>query len=81
MRFYEYPTQVAFLIAGEDGNIERSAGIAYKDEIICGCCGCVFGLNEILEITDEYTWINFIEEIGEGPFGLLSDDEKDFYGY
>lgn len=81
MRFYERPTQVAFLVAEEDGNIGRYTGIGYKDEIICGCCGAVFGFDEILEITDEYTWCSFIEEIGEGPYGHLFDDEKDFYGY
>lgn len=37
--FFESPTQVKFWDA--DGG-HYTAGIAYKNEIICGCCGGVF---------------------------------------
>ena len=44
--FFETPTQVKFW--DPDGG-HYTAGIAYKDEIICGCCGGVFEIEEIIE--------------------------------
>lgn len=44
--FFESPTQVKFW--DTDGG-HYTAGIAYKDEIICGCCGGVFEIEEIIE--------------------------------
>ena len=44
--YYELPTQVAFYDVYGD---HYDLGIAYRDEIICGCCGCVFSIEEILE--------------------------------
>ena len=44
--FYEIPTQVLFYDI--DGDYYR-AGIAYGDVVICGCCGCVSSIEEILE--------------------------------
>ena len=29
-------------------------GIAYKDEIICGCCGSVFEISEVCELSEGY---------------------------
>ena len=43
---FERPTQVRFY--DYDGNSWRG-GIAYKDEIICGCCGGIFEIAEIYE--------------------------------
>lgn len=44
--FYETPTQVAFWDIDGDHYI---GGIAYKDEIICGCCGGTVSIAEVYE--------------------------------
>ena len=49
MKKYEYfavPTQVKFWDALSKDYI---GGIAYRDEIICGCCGSIFEISEIYE--------------------------------
>lgn len=48
-------------------------GIAYRDEIICGCCGGVFDISEIYEPAPDTleedpivvydTWVNLSSEI------------------
>ena len=47
--FFETPTQVKFWDV--DGG-HYTAGIAYKNEIICGCCGGIFEIEEIIEELD-----------------------------
>ena len=72
--YFETPTQVAFW----DEN-QYVGGIAYKDEIICGCCGGVVKIDEIIEfapsdvkpIIDYHDWIPLDDEI-------LADEQKDF---
>lgn len=44
--YFEVPTQVKFWDIGGDHYI---GGIAYRNEIICGCCGSIFDINEIYE--------------------------------
>jgi hypothetical protein len=61
--WYEKPTQVIFIPVGECPCV----GIAYRDEIICLCCGGVYDLNECL-IAHEYEWISLHEE-------CVGDDE------
>lgn len=46
--FYETPTQVAFF----DEN-HYIGGIAYKDKVICGCCGSIISIAEIYELTPD----------------------------
>lgn len=43
--FFEVPTQVKFYEAAEEDYI---GGIAYKNEIICGCCGSVFEISDVI---------------------------------
>lgn len=50
-KWYEIPTQVIFIPNGECPCV----GIAYRDEVICSCCGGVFCMDEVL-IVKEYTW-------------------------
>ena len=50
-KWYDTPTQVIFIPQGEC----PCAGIAYHDEVICGCCGGVFCMDEVL-IVKEYPW-------------------------
>ena len=66
--YYNDPTQVKFWDA--DG-YHWIGGVAYHDIIICGCCGCVFEITEILEEAPEdiavpileLPWIDISEEI------------------
>lgn len=44
--YFVVPTQVKFWDALSEDYI---GGIAYRDEIICGCCGSVFKISEISE--------------------------------
>lgn len=44
--YFEVPTQVKFWDV-DDGHY--SGGIAYRGEIICGCCGGIFEIGEIYE--------------------------------
>lgn len=45
--YFAVPAQVKFWDAPSGGHY--IGGIAYRDEIICGCCGSVFKINEIYE--------------------------------
>lgn len=48
--YFEEPTQVNFYWdddSGEDG--DYIGGIAIGDQIICGCCGGVFDVTEVIE--------------------------------
>ena len=49
MRYFDNPTQVKFYDsdAGECG--EYVGGIAYRNEVICGCCGGTFEIEELCE--------------------------------
>lgn len=68
---FEKPTQVRVLIIGEtdtDTNItayKTCGAIAYKDMIICGCCGQVFYCNnsDIYLIAEYNSWMDISEEI------------------
>ena len=58
--FYDIPTQVMFVEpkcvkdGNEDCGPEWYAGIAYRDEVICACCGGVFAIEDVLESAEEY---------------------------
>lgn len=44
--YFSVPTQVKFWDVDGDHYI---GGIAYRNEIICGCCGGIFDISEIYE--------------------------------
>ena len=46
MKYFEIPTQVKFYDADTKQYI---GGIAYRDEVICGCCGGIFSIEELYE--------------------------------
>ena len=80
IKYFDRPTQVMF--CDEEGCWK--GGIAYCDEIICGCCGSIYDIEEIYELCSNnvknpiYTysqWINISDEIrgGEFPEGLNVD--------
>lgn len=56
--FYSIPVQVRFSFVNDDGEEEILYGIAYKDEVICACCGGVFEIEEVT-ILDDFPWANF----------------------
>ena len=45
--YFEAPTQVKFWDERYIG------GIAYRDEIICGCCGGVFSISKIYKVAPD----------------------------
>ena len=70
MKHFNCPTQVKFY----DAEINRwRGGIAYGDEIICGCCGGILSIDEVLADAEEAGisqgiesydfWLPFSEEI------------------
>ena len=50
--YYDVPTQVIFYDGGDDSPI-FCAGIAYKDEIICACCGGAMKIREVIADAEE----------------------------
>ena len=46
--YFAVPTQVKFWDVPSGGHY--IGGIAYRDEIICGCCGSVFKISEIYKV-------------------------------
>ena len=50
--FFETPTQVKFLDDAED-ELKYKGGIAYGDVIVCGCCGGVVEISDLLECFSE----------------------------
>ena len=61
-RQYERPTQVRWF---DDVEGVWVGGIAYRDEIICGCCGSILKLDEFEEneVVELGNWVNIEEEI------------------
>ena len=87
--YFDKPTQVVF--ADPDNEGEWIVGIAYKDEIICGCCGGIFDISDVVDMAAEagikhpiyaYTdWMDIAAEItgGELPEGLDRNDDYEIY--
>lgn len=48
--YFYIPTQVRFWDY-KDGRYK--GGIAYRDEIICGCCGGVFNISKIYKVAPD----------------------------
>ena len=48
--YFTNPTQVMFY---DSSNEKFIAGIGYNDEIICGCCGAIFEISDVLEDAQE----------------------------
>ena len=72
--YYGTPCQVRFVDSGDPNNITICGGIAYKDEIICGCCGVVLSIDRIIKDAEkagvhwddaiiELEWANISENI------------------
>lgn len=64
-QYFETPTQVLFKQDKEtmlENGAEWFAGIAYHDEIICGCCGGIVEIEEVEQI-QTLPWIDITEAI------------------
>lgn len=77
---FDEPTQVMFY----DGS-EYHAGIAYHDEVICGCCGGTFEVADINEMALEdkvvpivaLPWVDFSEDVGLTPDELQEEIDRE----
>jgi hypothetical protein len=60
---FEEPTQVKFF---DPYNGEQLAGIGYKNEIICGCCGTTMSVALALRSDkpiETLEWVSLVDEI------------------
>ena len=64
--YFEAPTQVKFWDERYIG------GIAYRDEIICGCCGGIFKISDVYEVAPD-TLDNDPIVVYKGWVGLSSE--------
>ena len=82
-RYFEKPTQVKFF--DPDSDDTWCGGIAYKDEVICACCGGVLKISEIIDKDESNGWEkvciipydNWIDLSAE----VMGDDEEDVLLY
>ena len=86
IKYFDKPTQVVFW--DTDGEDHWIGGIAYRDEVICGCCGGVIKISEIYEFAPstvgypicEYNeWRSIDDAItcGELPDSLQEENEEE----
>ena len=87
--YFNNPTQVVF--ADPDNPGVWISGIAYRDEIICGCCGGIFNIGDVIDMAREdgvhcaiyeyHEWNDLTDSVVGGmlPEGLehtwVEDDE------
>ena len=84
--YFDRPKQVVF--SDPDNQGEWIVGIAYKDEIICACCGGIFSIDDVVEMAKEdgrkcaiypyEDWIDIAYEItgDEMPQGLAVTEHR-----
>ena len=87
--YFDRPTQVMFADPDNPGN--WLSGIAYRDEIICGCCGGVFEIYDVIKMACEsgvnwaiheyHTWNDLANEIigGKLPETLYRNEKGEIY--
>jgi hypothetical protein len=87
--YFDRPAQVVF--ADPDNPGEWLVGIAYQDEVICACCGGVFRIDEVIEMTHENgvncaiyvypEWVDITNEIvgDELPEALDRNEDGEIY--
>lgn len=75
--YFDIPTQVRFFCPTEEDKPAWENGIAYRNEVICGCCGAIFTFEDIFNDARDYgipeeqavqiweMWVNFSDYIGE----------------
>ena len=87
--YFETPAQVVFHDPDNPGS--WLSGIAYRDVIICGCCGGVFEIADVVDCAKEdaiknaihkyYDWTDLADEItgGELPETLDRNEDGEIY--
>lgn len=80
--YFDIPTQVMFW---DEGDKQYTFGIAYKDEIICGCCGGIFEIEDIIELTPEdkhpiYSYGDNWADLRDAIFGDVYPEGYEFAG-
>ena len=88
-QYFDRPTQVIF--ADPDNAGEWLCGIAYRDEIICACCGGIFDIGDVVDMAHEdgikcaiheyHDWNDIADEIvgGELPETLDRNEDGEIY--
>ena len=62
--FYPIPTQVRWGETSDDEELIENFGIAFKDKIICGCCGGTVNLDdEDIYVFEELEWVDITDTI------------------
>ncbi len=84
--YFEKPTQVKFVEPHVE-EVAWLAGIAYRDEVICGCCGGVFEIDEIVESAKDFQiespievydfWVDISDEIIGDEVDTFTYHEED----
>lgn len=90
-KYYDDPTLVCYLEPGAEGSVEEClvVGVAYCGEIICGCCGSIFELEDLAEDSapaigyHELKWIplNQISEYMEDIVELVKAQQERWHTY
>ena len=87
--YFDRPAQVVF--ADPDNPGEWLVGIAYRDQLICACCGGIFDIDEVIELAHEdgvkcaiheyREWNDIADEIvgGELPETLDRNEDNEIY--
>ena len=65
-RYFYVPTQVKYWNGEEE---EYCGGIAYKDEVVCACCGAIVEIEDICDLAEE----DGVEPIIELPWSDLNN--------
>lgn len=71
-KMFDIPTQVHFFWHDDgDNSIRVIGGIAYGNNIICGCCGGIIPLDDenVIDVVPYESWIDISESI-------LGEDEN-----
>ena len=78
--FFEEPAQVVALVKNNVENcLERIVGIAFRDIVICSCCGGEFSIEEnVVEFESILSWEPFNEEIApDVECGFIGVEDED----
>lgn len=85
--YFLQPTQVMYLDYRETDKPQPLAGIAFRQEIICGCCGGVIYIDKLVEagireghkkvVFPYVSWCDISEAIDHGkyPPGLVCGED------
>ena len=66
------PTQIKYIDLTQSDEVVWIGAIAYFDEIICGCCGCVIQIPDYLNTWEELKYNEIYDGIEE-PIEIYSN--------